>query len=56
MKIFLAGLPALGMLPIDPMEITEMSLVQGSGPVNVELMFKNTSLFGFKDSKFLRVG
>ncbi|XP_059484023.1 uncharacterized protein LOC132201681 [Neocloeon triangulifer] len=55
MRALADGLPSLGMLPIDPMLVTEMNLMHGTGPVNVDLIFKNTTLFGLKDAKSLKV-
>jgi hypothetical protein len=49
------GIPSLGVLSIDPMLVTEMSLAQGSGPVNINIDFKNTTITGFKDSLMNKV-
>jgi hypothetical protein len=37
------------------MVVTEMTLAQGSGPVNIELHFKNTTITGFKDAVMNKV-
>ncbi|CAB3377588.1 Hypothetical predicted protein [Cloeon dipterum] len=50
------GNPTLGMLPIDPMEITEMNLMHGTGgPVNIDLVFKNTTMSGLTSAKSISV-
>ncbi|XP_050088483.1 uncharacterized protein LOC126572847 [Anopheles aquasalis] len=43
------GLPELGLAPLDPLRIDEMDIVQGDGPVNIVLNFKNVDITGFSD-------
>lgn len=43
------GLPELGLAPLDPLRIDEMDIVQGEGPVNIVLNFKNVDITGFSD-------
>jgi hypothetical protein len=37
------------------MVVTEMTLAQGVGPVNIEINFQNTTITGFKDSVITKV-
>lgn len=46
---FQNGLPALGLASLDPLRIDEMDIVQGEGPVNIVLNFRNVDITGFKD-------
>ncbi|XP_058060766.1 protein takeout-like [Anopheles bellator] len=46
---YTTGLPQLGLASLDPLRIDEMDIVQGEGPVNIELNFKNVDIIGFKD-------
>ncbi|XP_040175187.1 uncharacterized protein LOC120908341 [Anopheles arabiensis] len=46
---FQGGVPALGLASLDPLRIDEMDIVQGTGPVNIVLNFKNVDITGFKD-------
>ncbi|XP_035782487.1 protein takeout-like [Anopheles albimanus] len=43
------GLPELGLASLDPLRIEEMDIVQGEGPVNIVLNFKNVDITGFSD-------
>uniref|UniRef100_A0A182XX17 Uncharacterized protein n=1 Tax=Anopheles stephensi TaxID=30069 RepID=A0A182XX17_ANOST len=46
---FQGGVPGLGLAALDPLRIDEMDIVQGTGPVNIVLNFKNVDITGFKD-------
>uniref|UniRef100_A0A182PS73 Uncharacterized protein n=1 Tax=Anopheles epiroticus TaxID=199890 RepID=A0A182PS73_9DIPT len=46
---FQSGVPALGLASLDPLRIDEMDIVQGTGPVNIVLNFRNVDITGFKD-------
>lgn len=46
---FQNGVPALALAPLDPLRVDEMDIVQGQGPVNIVLNFKNVDITGFKD-------
>ncbi|KAF4528512.1 hypothetical protein B566_EDAN015251, partial [Ephemera danica] len=43
------GLPELGVLPIDPLEISELTVSQGEGAVSMTLTMTNVVATGFKD-------
>ncbi|XP_053667171.1 uncharacterized protein LOC128716272 [Anopheles marshallii] len=43
------GVPGLALASLDPLRIDEMDIVQGTGPVNIVLNFKNVDITGFKD-------
>ncbi|KAL0275799.1 UNVERIFIED_CONTAM: hypothetical protein PYX00_003543 [Menopon gallinae] len=45
------GYPPLGLYPIDPLDITALNIDQGSGPVSIDLKFKDLKIYGFKDAK-----
>lgn len=49
------GVPSLGVPPIDPLEITSLIIGEGSGPINVNLEFKNIKLEGFSSGEFQAV-
>lgn len=40
------GIPSLGVLPIDPLNIMNMEIKQGSGPVSIDLTFINVNMTG----------
>ncbi|KAK9501904.1 hypothetical protein O3M35_012539 [Rhynocoris fuscipes] len=40
------GFPSLGVLPLDPMHFDSLSIGQGSGPVSINLDFKNMDING----------
>lgn len=43
-----AGMQALGVLSVDPLMVTEMTIAQGKdSPVSINLHFKNESIRGF---------
>ncbi|XP_058169536.1 protein takeout-like [Anopheles ziemanni] len=46
---YLDGVPALGLASLDPLRIDAMDIVQGDGPVAIELNFKDVDISGFKD-------
>lgn len=46
---FKDGVPALGLASLDPLRIDAMDIVQGDGPVAIELNFKDVDISGFKD-------
>lgn len=41
-----SGIPSLGVLPIDPLLVTAISIGRGSGPVDITLDFRNTKISG----------
>ncbi|XP_075222130.1 protein takeout-like [Lycorma delicatula] len=40
------GIPSLGVLPIDPLNIMNLGIKQGSGPVSIDLTFININMTG----------
>uniref|UniRef100_A0A182QFS0 Uncharacterized protein n=1 Tax=Anopheles farauti TaxID=69004 RepID=A0A182QFS0_9DIPT len=46
---FQNGIPEMALASLDPLRIDEMDIVQGQGPVNIVLNFKNVDITGFKD-------
>lgn len=44
-----AGIPGLGVLPIDPLRVAAISIGQGSGPVAVSLDFKDMDIYGLSE-------
>lgn len=44
----MAGFPKLGVLPLDPLKITALDIGQGSGPVSIDLKFKDLSVQNLK--------
>lgn len=49
------GLPSLGVLPIDPLEIEKISLPSTGGAVSLNQVYKNVKLYGISDAKYLDV-
>lgn len=43
---FFTGIPSLGVLPIDPLNIMNLKIKQGSGPVSIDLTFININMTG----------
>ncbi|XP_047098153.1 protein takeout-like [Schistocerca piceifrons] len=44
------GAPSLGVLPIDPLAISALSIGRGSGPVDVSLDFKDLTIHGLSSA------
>jgi len=42
------GVPSLGIIPMDPLRITELKIDQGSGPVSIKLNFKDLDIMNLK--------
>lgn len=60
MQNYYMGLSSIGLLPLDPVEIKEVSFLEDtkSGqnkPMRLNLWFKNWKMYGFKDVKFERI-
>lgn len=50
------GRRELGLVPIDPLQVDEVNIDQGSGsPVNVNLKFRNLKCFGLSTAKIKNV-
>ncbi|XP_015598844.1 protein takeout [Cephus cinctus] len=49
--ILTKGSRSLGVLPIDPLLVTEMHINQGSGPVSIKLNFKDLLIHGVSNAK-----
>ncbi|PSN49123.1 hypothetical protein C0J52_07238 [Blattella germanica] len=45
------GVRKLGVLPIDPLFVTEMNINPGEGPVNVKINYRDQSITGFRNLK-----
>lgn len=43
-----AGIPKIGILPVDPLFLTKLDIGQGSGPVSIDLNLRNASIIGLK--------
>ncbi|XP_052866956.1 protein takeout-like [Anopheles cruzii] len=48
---FYKGLPEIGLVPLDPLRIDKMDIVQGDGPINIELNFRKVDLVGFREAQ-----
>lgn len=46
------GEQSLGVFPVDPLRMTKLSIDQGSGPVSIDLEFRNMDLKGIKHAVF----
>lgn len=44
------GIPSLGIIPLDPLRITELKIDQGSGPVSIKLNFKDLDIHNLNSS------
>ncbi|XP_025407025.1 protein takeout-like [Sipha flava] len=42
------GVPSLGIIPMDPLRITELKIDQGSGPVSIKLNFNDLDIMNLK--------
>lgn len=50
------GIPAIHLIPIDPLFVPEINIIQGSeSPVNIKLNFRNTNFIGFSTVDVTRV-
>lgn len=45
------GVPELGLKPLDPLDISSLTIEEGTGPVNVKQNFKNVKLYGISTTK-----
>lgn len=50
-KIYAPGIPNFGLLPIDPLRITELGIDQGSGPVSIKLNFRDLDISNIGTAK-----
>lgn len=48
---FYKGVPEIGLVPLDPLRIDKMDIIQGDGPINIELNFRKVDLLGFREAK-----
>ncbi|XP_034247581.1 protein takeout-like [Thrips palmi] len=49
MKLASEGEPSLGIFPVDPLHMTRLSIDQGTGPVAIDLEFRELDLKGVKN-------
>jgi hypothetical protein len=48
----LTGLPSLHLLPLDPLDVTKITIEDGAGrPVRLNLQFQNIKAIGFSKSE-----
>ncbi|XP_058825090.1 protein takeout-like [Topomyia yanbarensis] len=45
------GIPEVNLAALDPLKIEKMDIVQGEGPINIELNFRNVDLIGLSESE-----
>jgi len=45
------GYPPLGIYSVDPLEILAIDIDQGTGPVSINLKFRNLKIYGFKNAR-----
>uniref|UniRef100_A0A182IY27 Uncharacterized protein n=1 Tax=Anopheles atroparvus TaxID=41427 RepID=A0A182IY27_ANOAO len=45
---FHKGVPEIGLVPLDPLRIDKMDIVQGDGPINIVLNFMKVDITGFQ--------
>ncbi|XP_058060767.1 protein takeout-like [Anopheles bellator] len=50
-RSFYKGVPEIGLVPLDPLRIDKMDIVQGDGPINIELNFRKVDLVGFREAQ-----
>lgn len=51
LKQYANGFPGINLLPLDPISIEKIDIVNGNqGPVNLKLYFNNAQLYGAKDA------
>lgn len=50
-RSFYKGVPEIGLVPLDPLQIDKMDIIQGDGPINIELNFKKVNLLGFQHAQ-----
>uniref|UniRef100_R4G385 Putative takeout length n=2 Tax=Rhodnius prolixus TaxID=13249 RepID=R4G385_RHOPR len=53
-KTLKSGNPSLGVIPLDPLHFNELNIGQGSGPVSINLNFKNMDIHGISTAKVKR--
>lgn len=46
MNFCFKGVPSLGVLPLDPLELKTLVIEQGDGPVSIKLDFKDLFIHG----------
>ncbi|KAJ6637425.1 Protein takeout [Pseudolycoriella hygida] len=49
------GIRDINLAPVDPLFVPELNIVQGNGPVNIQMYFKNVNFHGFSTSQVTRV-
>uniref|UniRef100_A0A182TNZ6 Uncharacterized protein n=1 Tax=Anopheles melas TaxID=34690 RepID=A0A182TNZ6_9DIPT len=52
---FHKGVPEIGLVPLDPLRIDKMDIVQGDGPINIVLNFKKVDLSGFREAQIKKI-
>ncbi|EAA03123.3 AGAP012703-PA [Anopheles gambiae str. PEST] len=52
---FHKGVPEIGLVPLDPLRIDKMDIVQGDGPINIVLNFKKVDLGGFREAQIKKI-
>ncbi|XP_026280271.1 uncharacterized protein LOC113207790 [Frankliniella occidentalis] len=45
------GMPEIGIVPMDPLNVTEVRIFQGDGPVNVNAKLRNVKIVGFSGAR-----
>ncbi|KAK3912599.1 Protein takeout [Frankliniella fusca] len=48
---YVPGMPEIGIVPMDPLNVTEVRIFQGDGPVNVNAKLNNVKIVGFSGAK-----
>uniref|UniRef100_A0A182QFP2 Haemolymph juvenile hormone binding protein n=1 Tax=Anopheles farauti TaxID=69004 RepID=A0A182QFP2_9DIPT len=48
---FHKGVPEIGLVPLDPLRIDKMDIIQGDGPINIVLNFRKVDLLGFSEAQ-----
>jgi len=51
--VAIAGISKLGVLPIDPLEVSEISIGEGGGAVRLHLILSKVSLQGLNGTRLL---
>lgn len=44
------GVPDIGLIPLDPLNVTEIRLLQGTGPVSINATLNNVRVYGFSSA------
>ncbi|BET02424.1 Haemolymph juvenile hormone Hypothetical protein protein (JHBP) [Nesidiocoris tenuis] len=48
-----SGIPKLGVLALEPLSITQLSIGRGKGPISLDLTFKNLKIHGITNVKIM---